>query len=390
MNKRIEYIIVKYFDNEISEAEANELIVWIENGNRAIFNEYIMLNFSIEQLKFANDNKENSSWAKIEALINHKESTKVIPMYRRKLFRYVAVIIVLIASGYFLTQIIKPTTNNSVQKGAKNNSVQIGTEKATLTLEDGSSVTLKKGKGYNTKTVQSNGEKLVYTDQKEKKVEEVVYNILTIPRGGQFFVELADDTKVWLNSESQLKYPVAFIEGKTRKVELLYGEAYFEVSPSTMHEGAKFKVINQAQEIEVLGTKFNIKAYKEESNIYTTLIEGKVKVKTAAAKQLLKPNQQSKVQIENNQLSVQEVDVSGEIAWVHGDFIFKHKKLKDIVTVLGRWYNVDFEIQNKSLENVKFNGDFGRSQNLEDILILIKNTNYINQYEINEKKIILK
>ena len=87
-----------------------------------------------------------------------------------------------------------------------------------------------------------------------------------------FFVKLSDGTQIWLNSESKLKYPVNFKEGEPRKVELVYGEAYFDVSPSSEHNGSSFKVYNQSQEIEVLGTEFNIKAYRDETNIYTNFI----------------------------------------------------------------------------------------------------------------------
>ena len=100
---------------------------------------------------------------------------------------------------------------------------------------------------------------------------------------------MSDGTQVWLNSESQLKYPVNFIKGQTRQVELVYGEAYFDVSPSVEHNGAKFKVFNQSQEVEVLGTEFNVKAYKDETNIYTTLVEGRVVIDNGALKQSLLP-----------------------------------------------------------------------------------------------------
>ena len=160
----------------------------------------------------------------------------------------------------------------------KEDIITTGSDKAVLTLEDGSNIELEKGKAFKTNVVNSNGEKLVYNKTNQTKI---TYNYLTIPRGGQYFVKLSDGTEVWLNSESQLKFPVAFIKGQTREVTLVYGEAYFAVSPSTNHNGATFKVMNQGQEVEVLGTEFNIKAYKDEINIYTTLVEGKVTVSNA-------------------------------------------------------------------------------------------------------------
>ena len=122
-----------------------------------------------------------------------------------------------------------------------NNQIKRGSDKAILTLGDGLEVTLVKGETYQVKNAISNGGEIVYKKIKQAK-KEIVYNYLTVPRGGQYQIVLSDNTKVWLNSESQLKYPVSFSKGAPRKVELMYGEAYFDVSPSTEHDGSSFKV----------------------------------------------------------------------------------------------------------------------------------------------------
>ncbi len=282
--------------------------------------------------------------------------------------------------------IIVPVVNTS--EAVKNNKlIKIGSNKATLTLEDGSNIELEKGKTFKNNSINNNGEKLIYKKTNQK---EIKYNYLTIPRGGQYFVELSDGTEVWLNSESQLKFPVAFIEGKTREVELVYGEAYFDVSSSTNHNGANFKVINRGQEIDVLGTEFNLKAYKDETQIYTTLIEGKVTISNFTLnKQILLPNQQSILDIENNNIKITEVDIKTEISWKDGLFVFKEKNLKDIMIVISRWYDVDIVFANKSLENIKFKGVLGKDQDIEEILFSIKTLSVINDYKINDKTIIL-
>ncbi|WP_427875737.1 FecR family protein [Flavobacterium sp. MMS24-S5] len=223
-----------------------------------------------------------------------------------------------------------------------------------------------------------------------ENLQAIANNLLTIPRGGQFFVQLADSTKVWLNSESQLKYPVAFVDGQTRQVELVYGEAYFEVSPSTKHKGSRFKVKTENQNVEVIGTEFNIKAYRDESAIYTTLVKGVVAVSNTSKKQILTPNQQSKITEYNGNINVSEVDVYNEISWRKGLFVFKGMPLKDIARVLSRWYDVDIVFADPALGNVKFNGVLNKNQKLEDILTTIKNINFINAYEKKDNKIIIK
>lgn len=270
------------------------------------------------------------------------------------------------------------------------NTIEAGTNKATLTLSDGSVVALEKGESFKTKNANSNGEQIVYGPAKKNKTSKTTYNYLTIPRGGQFFVKLSDGTQVWLNSESQLKYPVSFVDGETRKVELVYGEAYFDVSPSIEHKGSKFKVFNQSQEIEVLGTEFNIKAYKDETNVYTTLVEGKIVVDNGVLKQGLIPNQQSTLDLLNNNISVAVVDVYTEISWKNGIFSFKGKSLKDIMKVISRWYDIDVVFESIELENVTFKGVLGKDQKIEEILLTIKTLSIIKDYEINNKKIILK
>lgn len=267
--------------------------------------------------------------------------------------------------------------------------ILIGSDKATLTLEDGSVITLEKGKAYNKGNASSNGEKLVY-NSKENRPAGIKNNFLTIPRGGQFFVQLADSTKVWLNSESQLRYPVAFVDGETRQVELVYGEAYFEVSPSTKHKGSKFKVKTQMQNVEVIGTEFNIKAYKDEAAIYTTLVKGKVAVSNSNNKEILTPNEQSTISNNNDHIAIAQVDVYNEISWRKGLFVFKGMPLKEIAKVLSRWYDVDIAFADPALGNVKFNGVLNKNQKLEDILTTIKNINFINAYEKKDDKIIIK
>jgi transmembrane sensor len=318
------------------------------------------------------------------------EEVKVIPLkpfYSRTSFRVaVAASVAMLIS---ITLLFNTSNNLKVKNQvAVSKNILIGSDKATLTLEDGSVIALEKGRDYSTGNVSSNGEKLIY--KSENKNQAIANNFLTIPRGGQFFVQLADSTKVWLNSESQLKYPVAFVDGETRQVELLYGEAYFEVSPSTKHKGSKFKVKTQIQNVEVIGTQFNIKAYRDETTIYTTLVEGKVAISNAKTREILAPSQQSRISLSSSEINISTVDVYNETSWRKGLFVFKGMTLKDISRVLSRWYDVDIAFADPALGNVKFNGVLNKNQKLEDILTTIKNINFINAYEIKNNKVIIK
>lgn len=385
---KIQNIIIKYLSHQANFSELNDLEKWVQNpNNEKLFNSYIRTNYAIDY----NMKKFNSEKIKIELLKEIANERKVFKLKRRyqvMRFAAAAVIVGLLTTTYFLRDDLFSKTIEAKSIIVNTNTILPGTDKATLTLEDGSQIALEKGTSVQTQNASSNGEKIIYEAEKPK-TSEIAYNYLTIPRGGQFFIKLSDGTQVWLNSESQLKYPVSFIEGKARTVELVYGEAYFVVSPSTEHKGSKFKVLNKSQEVEVIGTEFNIKAYKDENNIYTTLVEGKVDISIENRKQNLVPNQQLNLDLKTNVSTIKEIEVFNEISWKDGVFSFEEKSLKDIMTVLSRWYDIEVVFKNKSIEKEEFIGILRKNQNIEEILNGIKNFGVIKNFTINDEKVIL-
>lgn len=388
-SNNIQNIIVKYLSHQATFSELDDLEKWTQNpNNEKLFRSYIRTNYAVEY----NMRKFNSEKMKIQLLkeiANEGKVFKLKKVYQVMRYAAAAVIVGLLTTTYLFRDDLFNKTIDTKPIIVDNNTIEPGTDKATLTLEDGSVVVLEKGNTYQRQNVNSNGEEIVY-EAGERTKTEIAYNFLTIPRGGQFFIKLSDGTQVWLNSESQLKYPISFIEGVTRTVELIYGEAYFDVSPSTEHKGSKFKVLNQSQEIEVLGTEFNIRAYKDESNIYTTLVEGNVLVSSVAANQILKPKEQANLNLNDNTIAIAAVNVYNEISWKDGVFSFRKKSLSEIMKVLSRWYDIDVEFVNDELKKARFNGVLGKDQKIEDILKTIKGFRVITDYEITNKTIILK
>lgn len=357
--------------------------------NSQLFNKqekkYILDNLTDEvliknRLNLSNQINKKEDWNKIKEKIT-------VPVFKLNFKKYasVAALLALFISISYLYLQDDSDKNNNIPSVV--NTVEPGSNKAILTLEDGSEVVLEKGSLYQNSTTTSNGEELVYN--KDPKKSEIKYNQLTVPRGGQFFIKLSDGTKVWLNSDSKLIYQVSFIEGEIRQVELVYGEAYFDVSPNSENKGSSFKVIHKKQEIQVLGTQFNIKAYNEENNIYTTLVEGKIALTSQKHKHILKPNQKANLNLNNNSFSLSEVDIYNEISWKDGVFSFEDKSLKEIMVVLSRWYDVEIEFQNKLIEKEEFIGVLGKNQNLESILLNIKSFGIIKDFKIQNKKVIL-
>ncbi|MCK0132147.1 DUF4974 domain-containing protein [Flavobacteriaceae bacterium F08102] len=378
--------ILNYVKGNATVEEQRQLEQWIQASeeNANYFNRlkafYIATTFdtSINQNEVE---QKLSSYLKKVSTNKLKVQTK-----SRRLYWYVA------AAASVAVLIVLGTTNRKSQRDnlpkqvITKSPIQIGTDKATLTLEDGSIIPLGQGSQYSAENVISNGKQLIYNATQMANPDKIAYNTLTIPRGGQFYVKLNDGTRVWLNSESKLKYPTTFTKGEPRKVELLYGEAYFEVSPSTLHKGASFQVFSSDQKIEVLGTEFNVKAYREESDTYTTLVGGKVVINTKEQEQILIPNQRATVQ-NGKVVHVENVDVEDIISWKDGIFAFKNLSLKEIMKVLSRWYDVEVSFTNSSLKQVEFNGKLKKNLSIEEIMNTIKRTNHID-YKIVDKTII--
>ncbi|MCK0131311.1 FecR family protein [Flavobacteriaceae bacterium F08102] len=376
--KQAKKLFKKYIDHTCTQKELNLLEAFLDSyqDKKTLWND---LNIENE------DTFKKTSWLKLHAQITKsKKSTRIL------YWKYAAAasIAIILSISIFLN---KETSDPPFTEPIiVNNPIKNGSDKATLTLEDGSEITLIKGKSYSVKNATSNGEEIVYKPSQTKRLKankKITYNYLTVPRGGQYQITLSDGTKIWLNSETQLKYPIIFTPGETRQVELVYGEAYFEVIPSTKYNGARFQVINKEQNIEVLGTKFNIKAYKDEVNIFTTLVEGKVEVSYNDKKEYLTPNQQSNYNVETKTFNIKTVVVYNDISWKDGVFSFEDKTLKEMMKVLSRWYDVEVEFKNKSVEKEAFVGILRKNQNLTNILETIKNFGIIKEYKINNKKI---
>lgn len=383
MSAGIEKLIVKFLSKEANFNELQELELWLSNPkNESLFLAYINTNAYVEKVMGSYDKEK----AKENILRRIRQEKKTIPLYKKAWFKYSAAasILILITAGIWFAQTGGDT--ESIVPTIVNNKIEPGTNKATLTLETGEVVALKKGTTYQTQNATSNGDEIRYH---KNTSQELGYNYLTVPRGGQYQMTLSDGTKVWLNSETQLKYPVSFTDGKSRQVELVYGEAYFDVSPSTEHKGSDFKVYHEQQEVKVLGTEFNIKAYTNEANIYTALVEGKVLINTQSGSNALSPGEQSVYNTANNTIKVTSVDIRSEIAWKDGVYIFKNKSLKEIMQTLSRWYDMDVVFENKELENIEFIGSLNKDQKIVDVLNDIKNFGVIKNYSIDHKTITL-
>jgi len=209
---------------------------------------------------------------------------------------------------------------------------------------------------------------------------EAVFNTLFNPRGSKVVVlTLSDGTKVWLNNESSIRYPVAFA-GNERKVEIT-GEAYFEVAKNAK---MPFRVkINNSTEVEVLGTHFNINAYADEASINTTLLEGSVRVTTNKKVQFLSPGQQARVNANAIRL-ITDADVAQAVAWKDGSFSFTDADLPTVMRQLARWYDLEVKYEGP-VSGKEFNGEIGKTLTLNQVLHVLAKTHVNYRIESGNK-----
>jgi ferric-dicitrate binding protein FerR (iron transport regulator) len=295
--------------------------------------------------------------------------------------RAVAAAVVLglmVSAGYFLLNRNKKE-NATAGTTATVKDILPGGNKAVLTLDDGKKIVLdsaqngvvvKQGAAEVNKV--QNGQ-LLYRQANEE--QGTVLNTLSTPRGGQYKVQLCDGTWVWLNAESSLRFPVTF-SGNTRTVEIT-GEAYFEVA----HNAAKpFKVLANGTEVEVLGTHFNIHAYKDEPEIKTTLVQGSVKVRSGLSSgeshtAVLKPGEQA--QMNDHSLTVaNDIDMDQVLAWKNGQFKFSDATIESIMQQVTRWYDVDVKYDAKISKH--FVANIPRNVPLSELLKLLELTDQVH------------
>ncbi|MCX2575091.1 FecR family protein [Pedobacter sandarakinus] len=259
-----------------------------------------------------------------------------------------------------------------------------GTNKAVLTLGDGSKIVLSNAENgqiafENGTQVRKDSDGVLSYQVEENVNDELVYNTVSIPRGGQYCLQLPDGSKVWLNAETSLKFPNRFA-GNKREVEL-DGEGYFEIAKN---KEKPFFVKANGVSVKVLGTHFNVMAYKDEPIVRTTLVEGRVMLSAAGQSVYLSPGQQG--QLGKNGLTVSEADVSGDLGWKNGYFVFNEESLATIMHKISRWYNVDVNLQTNS--KLTYTGSVSKFKNIEEVLKVLTLTGTV-KFKIEGRRVIV-
>lgn len=247
-----------------------------------------------------------------------------------------------------------------------------GTSRALLTLSGGETIPL--GSDTADSTIVTDGTRIDATSSGVVYVnaagsESIVYNKLEIPRGGEFCLTLSDGTRVWLNSETSIRYPVAFA-GKERRV-FVQGEAYFEVTKDVKKP---FIVQFMSSTVTVLGTSFNVRAYPEEGYSRTTLAEGSVRIYSPGASLMLRPGEQAEVDALSGEMVKREVEVRNFTGWKDGRFVFERQPLERIMQTLERWYDIRVIFKDEEARRISLSGDLRRYDDFSQVMRMLQMT----------------
>ena len=361
---RIVRLLQLYLLGDITEEERQELEDWCEEAprNRKLFEQICQEDlFSKERYVYEkiNDTKAFS--------VFEKRVRKVSSRSIGNWWKYAAVLLfpILVVGSW---KLMHETEQVSIVASSVA-PIQPGCSQAVLVLDDGRKVFLKEeeerviseDKGI---TVTGEKDRLVYTSSEGKNVDEIRFNELEVPRGGEYKVRLADGTLVYLNSATRMKYPVKFDE-KERKV-YLSGEAYFEVAKDPERP---FFVEMEGVEVRVYGTSFNVNTHQK-GNIQTVLVKGSigVKVLSSGMESVIRPGQMAEFKQGNTKVDVKDVNVAVYTDWKDGIFRFENQRLEDILAVLSNWYDMNVFYQTVSVKELHFSGYMERYKDVSVIL----------------------
>ena len=360
-NLKIADIIYAYIDGSITEGQLGELTRWLGAAaeHRELFERLIAAASYRDKEAIYRRFDEYYNFDRLRHAIRHQRRIE----WRRIAAAAAVVILPLLVTFFLLEQRV-----DSVRQEYPGEMTLLpGKSMATLTLSDGSSKALNRENFTvvdGSKRIVSNRGGLVYTGKDTSSVEEEVYNTIRVPRGAEFNVTLDDGTKVWLNSESSIRFPVAFL-GEERRI-WVSGEVFAEVAEDA---GRPFIMNTGKIDIKVLGTKFNVRAYSDEECIMTTLVEGAVQVDDSSGEvAVLSPSEQLVYDKASGRNDVRKVDVELFVSWKDGVYLFESQRLEDIMTLISKWYDVEVFYQNAGVKDIIFSGRLKRYENAETLL----------------------
>lgn len=364
-----------WLGESLSDDERQEIRLWLEeNANRRYYNRLIRAYL-------------RQRWSMRNGLIRRKEERRYRRVAKRKqLLRQVvsvaAVVCLVVGSGvgYRLWRQERDTVRLLAE-----GKIEPGFPRAQLVLSTGKVIALgKENKAIRERqdvSIYVNEEgTMAYRDSLLDREQEPEYNKLVVNRGGEFNLMLSDSSVIWVNSETELEYPIRFTGN--RRVVKLRGEAYFKVKADSLHP---FIVEVNGVEVKALGTEFNVNTRKKDK-IESVLVKGEINVRKGECGALVHPNQLAVYDLQTNRIEVAHVDVRKYISWKDGDFVFSDDRLEEVMDKISLWYDCSVFYVDPSLKDVRLSGDMKRYGKIEELLHFLELSTGAN-FEVKGKAI---
>ena len=385
--ENIDELLTRILDDSADREDVRVFGEWIrQEGNKTYFEEFKKI-WNLSSGIQCDDRAVESGWQDYKQFMVSSRK-RHIPVLLRGVWKYAAVVMILMVPVYW---ILKPEAAKEEVSVAEYVDIPMkNTAGVTLFLADGKAVDVS---GTGEKVIhekegdvqirQEAGKGLVYEPSDEQVAEEEMMNEVVVPGGERMSIVLSDGTKVWLNSESAIRYPARF--GNEKRVVTVKGNVYFEVEKDA---NRPFIVVMKDMVTEVLGTSFEVNTYGDHDRVFMTLVEGSVRVSAGGSSVIARPDERITFDLMSKKMGSEVVDASREVVWKDGLLVMKNEPFSDVMRKLERWFGVSIEDQSTRGKDLLFSGVFERGNVVIALETVCANLNM--NYMIDGKQVVLK
>ena len=373
--------LIAFLSGELDEREEENVRVWLEasqenqNAYESLMKDYLRIRWVQENVHIREEQAKKIIFSSL------KKKRNLTPYYGVAASIAVLLIVTLfffiredkqVVSEKLVVSEIKPIQSKAMLVLSTGEQIQLTKSTQKIQEQDGSVLKIDSVMGVQ------------YDALSTKRVEKPIYNKIVVPRGGEYFVTLSEGTKVWLDADSELEYPVFFFFF-FREVKLK-GNAYFCV---TKKNDKPFVVRAGEFSLKVYGTEFNVNAY-DLQNIETVLVNGSIgfKANVSTPERMMAPNELAVSDSRTGQSEIHQVDIYPYIAWKNQNIVFVNERLESIMEKMARWYDVTVFFQDESLKDLRFDCNMRRYADIRDLFFFLEKTSNA-RFALNGRTVVI-
>lgn len=373
--------LIAFLSGELDEREEENVRVWLEaspenrNAYESLMKDYLRIRWVQENVQIREEQAKKIIFSSL------KKKRNLTPYYGVAASIAVLLIVTLfffiredkqIVSEKLVTSEIKPIQSKAILVLSTGEQIQLTKSTQKIQEQDGSVLKIDSVMGVQ------------YDSLSTKRAEKPIYNKIVVPRGGEYFVTLSEGTKVWLDADSELEYPV-FFSGDFREVKLK-GNAYFCV---TKKNDKPFVVRAGEFSLKVYGIEFNVNAY-DLQNIETVLVNGSIgfKANESTPERMMEPNELAVSDSRTGLSEIHQVDIYPYIAWKNQNIVFVNERLESIMEKMARWYDVTVFFQDESLKDLRFDCNMRRYTDIRDLFFFLEKTSNA-RFALNGRTVVI-